>query len=111
MSLSDADMVEFRDAIADDADALAELLPNTALDLVDSGRFVVGVFHRRPICCARLTIAVNRPPGVGLTARIDHVAVEASMRGRGIEEVLVDHLTREATRRGADTVEVVTGVI
>ncbi|MEZ5375277.1 MAG: GNAT family N-acetyltransferase [Acidimicrobiales bacterium] len=124
MSISDPDMVEFRDAVAADLPAVVELLRDDilgrdretddlepyrrAFERIEADphhRLVVGIFHREPVCCAQLSILPGLGHGGATVAQIEGVRVMSAMRGRGIGYVLVDHLMSEARKAGADQVQ------
>ncbi len=137
MSLSDADMIEFRDATIDDLPAIVGMLgddvlgarrENLALETLSlenpviepyrraferidadpSERLIVGIFHREPVCCAQLSLLPGLSHGGATRAQIEGVRVMSRMRGRGIGHVLIDHLLGEARRAGADIVQLTT---
>ncbi len=128
MSLSDADMVEFRDAVPDDLAAIVAMLRDDVLgvgretgdsmepyrrafDAIETDpaqHLIVGVFSRLPICCAQLSILPGLSHGGATRAQIEGVRVASSMRGRGIGYVLIDHVMNEARRAGAEIVQLTT---
>ncbi len=131
MSVSDADMIEFRDAVPADRAAIAGILgasvvaapggsvfdgstqaSRLAFDEIASDHrhhLVVGVFAREVVCCAEWFMSPTLADGGGHRAQISWAAVTPSMRRRGIGYVLIDHVMHQARGAGASSISMAAG--
>jgi GNAT superfamily N-acetyltransferase len=119
MAMTDADMVEFRTATADDIPAVVALLTDNeivprddarllrpfldasaAIEADDNQLLVVGWFGGRIVCCAQLSILTRLRDGGVTRAQIDGLRVHPDMRGRGIGNVLLWWVLERARERG-----------
>lgn len=124
MSVSDADMVEFRVATLDDLPRLTELFDD-AIDGASmsagedqfrdavarisrdpASELVVGVLQRTIVCCAQLSLVPIVAHGGHLHARIDGVRVASHPMERGFAHALIAYCVEHARAAGAAVVEI-----
>lgn len=127
MALSDADMVEFGPASADDLPAIVALLTDDELgrtresgdpasyrraferiDADPNHLLVVGRFGGKVVCCAQFTVLPCLTHGGSTRGQIEGVRVHSEMRGRGIGYVMMWWIIEQAKERGCDLLQLTT---
>jgi len=127
VSLTDADMVAFERATADDVAAIVALLADDAVavtreserlvpysnafEVIDADprqMLVVGRFGGRVVACLQLTIVTALTDGGTTRAEIEGVRVHRDLRGRGIGNVVLWWVIERARERGCSVVRLMT---